>query len=76
MLDHVCAAVEADRRAAVVAVDQALRVLRIDPHDRACRRAARATRENVLAAVDRPPHLQIHHVHGVLVARVGRDDAE
>ena len=63
------AAVHRDRGAAVVAVDETVRIFRIHPHD--VRIAMRhADRRKRAAAVDGPMDREIHDVHGVLVHRI------
>ena len=66
------AAVQRDGRAAIVAVDETVRIFRVDPHD--VRVAVRHShRRERAAAVYRAMHGEIHDVHGVLVHRVRRE---
>ena len=59
-----------DGGAAIVAVYETSGVLRVHPHDVGVA-VRNADAREVPPAVHRAPHAQVHHVHGVLVRRVG-----
>ena len=66
------AAVQRNRRPAVVPVDQAVRIIRVNPHD--VRVAVRHTNGRKRAsAVNGAVHREVHDIHGVFVDRIRRE---